>query len=122
MATPKFDRGHERRIYRAKKLYGENYKERLQVFIDGQSLDPMKKQGSILVIAEAMGLLGRSGLLIRKSTLISREGREAEMFDTNLSPRDLHRFESLFAEHALGERYSTGKHSVFRRLKEMCHE
>jgi hypothetical protein len=122
MATPKFDREHEKRICRAKKLYGENYKERLQVFIDGQSLDPMKKQGSILVIAEAMGLLGRSGLLIRKSILISREGREIEMFDSNLSPRDFDRFEKLFAEHALDEEHNPGKHPVIQSLKKMCQE
>ncbi|NCU41620.1 MAG: hypothetical protein EOM19_02760 [Candidatus Moranbacteria bacterium] len=122
MATPKFDRGHEERISRAKRLYGENYTERLQVFIDSEALDSKKKQGSILVIAEVMGLLGREGLSVTGFKMTSQEGRELEMFYTDLVPRDFVRFEKLFAEHALDEERNPGKHSVIQVLKKMCQE
>ena len=122
MAAPKFDKGHAGRICRAKKLYGENYGEKLQVFMDSEALDPKKKQGSILVIAEVMGLLGREGLSVTGFRITSHEGKEMEMFYTDLTPRDFIRFEKLFAEHALDEGCNPGKHPVIQSLKKMCRE
>ncbi len=118
--TPKFDKGHEGRVCRAKNLYGENYRERLQVFIDREVLDSRKKQGSILVIAEVMGLLGREGLSVTGFKTVSREGKEMKIYSADLCPRDFTCFKKLFAEYALEEERNPGSHSVIKRLKEMC--
>lgn len=117
---PKFTKGHEKRVLRAKKLYGQYYGERLHVFIDGKVLDPKKKQGSILVIAEVMGLLGREGLSVTCFKVASREGKGMEIYSADLSLKDFDRFEKLFAEHALDEKCNPGNHPVIGRLKEMC--
>lgn len=116
----KFTKGHEKRVLRAEKLYGQHYGERLHVFIDGEALDPKKKQGSILVIAEVMGLLEREGLSVMGFKIISREGKEMEIYSADLSLKDFDRFEKLFAEHALDEKCNPGNHPVIGRLKEMC--
>ncbi|QQS61370.1 MAG: hypothetical protein IPN70_00335 [Candidatus Moraniibacteriota bacterium] len=73
--TPVFDRGNLRRMREAKQIIGEDYLDRLIVKVGPYRLDPENQSGSILIIAELMGLLrSPSELYLSGEPLPNKDG------------------------------------------------